>query len=44
MFNEALAELTRIASNNGKILFVGTKRVASEAIKAAALDCISNIM
>ncbi|MFD0966492.1 30S ribosomal protein S2 [Seminibacterium arietis] len=39
MFNEALAELTRIASNNGKILFVGTKRVASEAIKAAALDC-----
>jgi len=39
MFNEALAELTRIASNNGKILFVGTKRAATEAVQAAALDC-----
>lgn len=39
MFNDALAELTRIASNNGKILFVGTKRAASDAVKAAALDC-----
>ncbi|WP_439243323.1 MULTISPECIES: 30S ribosomal protein S2 [unclassified Lonepinella] len=39
LFNEALAELTRIASNNGKILFVGTKRAASEAVQAAALDC-----
>lgn len=39
LFNEALAELTRIANNNGKILFVGTKRAASEAVKAAALDC-----
>lgn len=39
MFNEALVELTRIASNNGKILFVGTKRAATDAVKAAALDC-----
>ncbi|QLB12670.1 SSU ribosomal protein S2P [Bisgaardia hudsonensis] len=39
MFNEALVELNRIASNRGKILFVGTKRAASEAVKAAALDC-----
>ncbi|MCK3658509.1 30S ribosomal protein S2 [Pasteurellaceae bacterium Pebbles2] len=39
LFNEALAELTRIASNNGKILFVGTKRAAQEAVQAAALDC-----
>ncbi len=39
MFNEALVELTRIAGNNGKILFVGTKRAATEAVKAAALDC-----
>lgn len=39
MFNEALVELTRIASNNGRILFVGTKRAASEVVKAAALDC-----
>ena len=35
LFNEALAELTRIASNNGKVLFVGTKRAASEAVQAA---------
>lgn len=39
MFNSALAELTRIANNNGKILFVGTKRAASEAVKEAALSC-----
>ena len=39
LFNEALTELNRIAANNGKILFVGTKRAASEAVKAAALDC-----
>lgn len=38
LFNDALAELTRIASNNGKILFVGTKRVASDAVKAAAIE------
>lgn len=39
MFNAALAELQRIADKNGKILFVGTKRAASEAVKAAAVDC-----
>lgn len=39
MFNEALVELTRIAGNNGKVLFVGTKRAASEAVKDAALSC-----
>lgn len=39
LFNNALAELTRIASNNGKILFVGTKRAATDAVKQAALDC-----
>ena len=39
MFNEALAELTRIASNNGKVLFVGTKRAATDAVQAAALEC-----
>ncbi|QIW15621.1 30S ribosomal protein S2 [Pasteurellaceae bacterium RH1A] len=38
LFNEALAELTRVASNNGKILFVGTKRAASDAVKAAAIE------
>ncbi|HGJ5860036.1 MAG TPA: 30S ribosomal protein S2 [Arsenophonus nasoniae] len=39
LFNEALAELTKIASRKGKILFVGTKRAASEAIKEAANGC-----
>ncbi|MDH2997242.1 30S ribosomal protein S2 [Pasteurellaceae bacterium LFhippo2] len=38
LFNDALAELTRIASNNGKVLFVGTKRAASEAVKSAAVE------
>ncbi|HAJ6216238.1 30S ribosomal protein S2, partial [Klebsiella pneumoniae] len=37
MFNEALAELNKIAARKGKILFVGTKRAASEAVKDAAL-------
>jgi len=39
MFNEALAELTKVASRKGKILFVGTKRAASESIKEAANSC-----
>ncbi|SPP32221.1 30S ribosomal protein S2 [Arsenophonus endosymbiont of Aleurodicus floccissimus] len=39
MFNKALAELTKIASRKGKILFVGTKRAASESIKEAANSC-----
>ncbi|PID51531.1 MAG: 30S ribosomal protein S2 [Pasteurellales bacterium] len=39
MFNDAMNQLSRIAANNGKILFVGTKRAASAAVKEAALDC-----
>ncbi|MDR0217335.1 MAG: 30S ribosomal protein S2 [Enterobacteriaceae bacterium] len=39
MFNGALAELNKIASRKGKVLFVGTKRAASEAVKEAALSC-----
>ncbi|MGP1924844.1 MAG: 30S ribosomal protein S2 [Arsenophonus sp. NEOnobi-MAG3] len=39
MFNEALTELSKIASRKGKILFVGTKRAASESIKEAANNC-----
>ena len=39
MFNAALEELKRIAQNNGKILFVGTKRAATDPVQAAALDC-----
>ncbi len=39
MFNEALAELNKIAARKGKVLFVGTKRAAGEAIKQAAESC-----
>ncbi|MFP3014129.1 MAG: 30S ribosomal protein S2 [Arsenophonus sp.] len=39
MFNEALDELTKIASRKGKILFVGTKRAASASIKESANAC-----
>ncbi|WP_392566276.1 30S ribosomal protein S2 [Utexia brackfieldae] len=39
MFNDALAELNKIAARRGKILFVGTKRAASENIKQAAESC-----
>ncbi|VAX76580.1 30S ribosomal protein S2 [Serratia symbiotica] len=39
MFRAALTELTKIAANKGKILFVGTKRAASEAVKEAANNC-----
>lgn len=39
MFNDAMAELRKVASKKGKILFVGTKRAASEVIKEAAIDC-----
>ncbi|MCO6523428.1 MAG: 30S ribosomal protein S2 [Candidatus Schmidhempelia sp.] len=39
MFNDALAELNKIAARRGKILFVGTKRAASEAVKQAAENC-----
>ncbi|MFB6434845.1 MAG: 30S ribosomal protein S2 [Candidatus Malihini olakiniferum] len=39
MFNDALAELRKISSRKGKILFVGTKRAASEAVKDAANNC-----
>lgn len=39
MFNDALHELHRIATRKGKVLFVGTKRAASLAVKEAALSC-----
>lgn len=39
MFNEVLAELTKIGERKGKVLFVGTKRAASDSVKAAAESC-----
>ena len=39
MFNEALAVLSNVSSKKGKVLFVGTKRAASDAIKDAAIKC-----
>lgn len=37
MFNSALMELSRIGEKKGKVLFVGTKRAASEVVKEAAI-------
>ncbi|MBK4775569.1 30S ribosomal protein S2 [Candidatus Pantoea edessiphila] len=39
MFNQAILELGKISLRKGKILFVGTKRAASEAVKESALKC-----
>ncbi|MBL6734702.1 MAG: 30S ribosomal protein S2 [Shewanellaceae bacterium] len=39
MFNNALAFISKIANKKGKILFVGTKRAASQSIKESALSC-----
>jgi small subunit ribosomal protein S2 len=39
LFNVALQELSKIASRKGKVLFVGTKRAASDAVSAAAQAC-----
>ena len=40
MFNEALKFLSNAASNKGKVLFVGTKRAASEAVKEATQKAV----
>ena len=39
MFDDALNYLSSVASKKGKILFVGTKRAATEAVKEAAVNC-----
>ncbi len=39
MFNEATSYLGKIASQKGKVLFVGTKRAAHDSVKAAAESC-----
>jgi small subunit ribosomal protein S2 len=39
MFNDALDFVKSVSAKKGKILFVGTKRAAGEAIKEAALSC-----
>ena len=37
--NDALKFIDKVASKKGKVLFVGTKRAASQSIKEAALSC-----
>jgi len=37
--NDAANFLGKIASKNGRVLFVGTKRAARDAIKDAATEC-----
>lgn len=39
MFNEAMNFAGKLASKGGKILFVGTKRSAREAVREAAISC-----
>ncbi len=39
LFNEAMGFLSKMASRNGTILFVGTKRAAQEAVKREAARC-----
>ncbi len=39
MLNEATGYLGKVAAHKGKVLFVGTKRAASESIKEAAQSC-----
>ncbi|MCC2606057.1 30S ribosomal protein S2 [Planctobacterium marinum] len=39
LFNDALSYLSSVSARKGKILFVGTKRAAGEAVKEAALKC-----
>lgn len=39
LFNGAMDIISNLASKKGKILFVGTKRAASQAIKDAAVRC-----
>ena len=39
MFDDALNYLSIVASKKGKVLFVGTKRAATEAVKEAAVNC-----
>ena len=43
MFNDALNFVSSVAARKGKILFVGTKRAAGEAIKEAALAATDDI-
>lgn len=39
LFNEAMKYLEQIAANNGKILFVGTKKAARKAVEEEAKHC-----
>lgn len=39
LFNDALTFVNRLAANNNKVLFVGTKRAAQKAVKDEATRC-----
>jgi small subunit ribosomal protein S2 len=39
LFNDALSFISSVSQKKGKVLFVGTKRAAGEAVKEAALKC-----
>ncbi len=39
LFNDALKEIAKVASNRGRILFVGTKPAAGQVIREEAMRC-----
>jgi small subunit ribosomal protein S2 len=39
LFNDAMNFIGKLSSNGGKIMFVGTKRAASKAVKEEAIRC-----
>ena len=39
LFNDAMNYIGKVAARGGKVLFVGTKRSASEAVREAAISC-----
>lgn len=39
LFKDALGQLSSASSKKGKILFVGTKRAAAQAVKESAISC-----
>ena len=41
LFNEAMGYLTKLAANGGTILFVGTKRQATDIVSQEAARCVS---
>lgn len=44
MLHRALAQVREVAQNRGRVLFVGTKRQATDIVKEAATRCAQNFV